>query len=170
LTAELEADLKGSLASDGYFVFPSILSDAAVAGVLQEVGGRAASKETGLGKDWAIRGSTADRMLADPLVLRLLDIAFLGHRYQFDHAGFATTARGTPPIRFHQDDHHFRHDAPANVAERGVNDGCGYFHLLWYPTGFKGGDACLQVFRASHKTSLADPLALEPLPFQYRPD
>ena len=69
--------------------------------------------------------------------------------YHFCHSALNIAPRGAPPLRFHQDHHHWRHENPVNLAERDKY----YIQVLYYLNGFTLGDRNLKVIPGSHKVA-----------------
>ena len=160
--------------SAGYIVFPAVLTDKGLAGLTDEIlsheqvidfFSNTDEEHSKLSKpyrlsvrNWNNKGPWSDQLFDAPLVLALLR-ATIGEDFHFCHSTIAVSLRGAGPINFHQDHHHWKHSNPVNLVEREKS----YIQMLYYPSGFKRGDASLLVIPGSHQVSPTDDVTPEKL-------
>lgn len=141
---------------DGYVAFRGALTDEGRQGLAEEILRceqvvpflRMTDEERGrLGKPhqmsvrpWNDKGPWSDQLFDAPLVRALLR-ATIGEAYHFCHSTLRVSLRGAGGLGFHQD------NQPVNLAERQK----WYIQMLYYPTGFRLGDAGLSVIPGSHR-------------------
>ena len=144
---------------DGYVAFPDVLCDAASRGLIDEILAHETvaehlakpetDRELGLGiRDWNNKQIWSDRLFDAPFVTALLH-ALDSDGFHFCHSTIGLTSRGAGRLGFHQDHHHWNHDSPINIEERGR----WYIQMLYYPLGFTRGDAELYVIPGSHRVA-----------------
>ena len=151
------ADLD-SFHNDGYIFFPDALKDDAretlvdeihniddVRKYLEVLDDKSAEPQSYFVRPWNDRGPVGDQLIDDPFVTALLH-STIGPDYHFCHSALNLAPRGTGPVPFHQDHHHWKHENPINHAERDKY----YIQILYYPNGFKRGDRNLKVIPGSH--------------------
>ena len=147
---------------DGYVAIPNVFTEEGLSGLTDEIlhidGAReflhALDEEQGkpskpsayFVRPWNDRGPWADQLIDAPLVTALLQ-ATIGPDYHFCHSALNIAPRGAGRVGFHQDHHHWRHDHPINLAERGK----WYIQILYYPNGFTRRDRSLSVIPGSHR-------------------
>ena len=95
-----------------------------------------------------------DALLDAPLVRAMLS-EVMGPQYTFCHSGFSIRTPGASSTPMHQD---FAY-GPAPYASPGHSPASdlAVVQILYYPTGFKQGDAHLRVIPGSNKISAFDP-------------
>ena len=141
---------------NGYVAFPEALTEEGRQGLAEEILRceqvvlffRMTDEERGrLGKPhqmsvrpWNDKGPWSDLLFDAPLVRALLR-ATIGEAYHFCHSTLRVSMRGAGGLGFHQD------NQPVNLAERHK----WYIQMLYYPTGFRRGDAGLSVIPGSHR-------------------
>lgn len=147
---------------DGCVVFPEAFTDEGLTGLIDEIlnlnavkdyfksladlWAEANSSPTYFVRPWNDRGPWGDRLIDAPLVTALLQ-ATIGTDYHFCHSAMNIAPRGTKRLGFHQDQHHWFHENPINLAERDK----WYIQILYYPNGFKRGDRNLMIIPGSHR-------------------
>ena len=145
----------------GYIAYPDVFTDEARTGLIDEVLAYepvrdflSMSDERHCRNDshncftrpWNARKYWSDRLIDDPLVTNLLT-STIGPEYHFCHSALNVSVRGSRPIGFHQDHHHWFHENPVNLEEREKY----YIQILYYPNGFTSGDKSLSVIPGSHR-------------------
>lgn len=125
-----EADVE-AFHRDGYIFFPDVLQDAARQSLVDEIlhssevrqyidATRAApdaAAQAYFVRPWDVRGPVGHRLIDDPFIESLLR-ATIGPDYHFCHSALNLAPRGTGPVPYHQDHHHWNHAHPINLAER----------------------------------------------------
>ncbi len=155
-----QADIE-AFHNDGYIAYPDVFTDGArealideieeldhVRAYIQQLKTGAAEQKPYFIRPWNDRGPYADRLIDDPFITALLQ-ATIGDDYHFCHSALNIAPRGAPPLRYHQDHHHWRHENPVNLAERDKY----YIQVLYYLNGFSLGDRNLKVIAGSHKVA-----------------
>lgn len=159
---------------DGYVAFPGIFTEAGRAGLLDETVNHEQIADfihksdlerstlpqpyQLLVRDWNNKGFWSDQLFDAPLVKALLQ-AVIGDHYHFCHSTLHVSLRGTPPLHFHQDHHHWKHENPINLAERER----WYIQMLYYPNGFTRGDRSLAVIPGSQRVLPTPDVTLDKL-------
>lgn len=157
---------------DGYVAFPGIFTQEGIDGLMQECVshpqivdflGKSEEERSTLPqpyqllvRDWNNKGYWSDQLFDAPLVKALLR-AVIGAQYHFCHSTLHVSLRGTPPLHFHQDHHHWKHENPINIAERER----WYIQMLYYPNGFTRGDRSLAVIPGSHRVPPTSDVTLD---------
>ncbi len=147
--------------TDGFISYPNVFTDVARESLIKEIGDldhvRAYIQQMESGdveprpyfvRPWNDRGPYADQLIDDPFIASLLG-ATIGSDYHFCHSALNIAARGAPPLGYHQDHHHWRHENPVNLAERDRY----YVQILYYLNGFTLGDRNLKVIPGSHRVA-----------------
>ena len=160
LPSPTKADID-SFHNDGYIAYPDVLSDDARENLIAEITEYEPVRhclnamETGSGESnsysirpWNERGLYSDRLIDDPFIMSLLQ-STIGDDYHFCHSAMNIAPRGIGAVPYHQDHHHWRHENPINLAERGKY----YVQILYYPNGFTYGDRNLKVIPGSHRVA-----------------
>ena len=158
LTAPSPDDLV-AFHEDGYLAFPDVLGDEALRGLIDEILAHEtvaahlakpqADREPGLGiRNWDNKQIWSNQLFDAPFVRALLE-SLDSDGFHFCHSTIGLTSRGAGRLRFHQDHHHWNHDNPINIEERGR----WYIQMLYYPLGFTLGDAELSVIPGSHRVA-----------------
>ena len=146
---------------NGYVAFPSVLTEEARQGLMDEIlrtplvaeflgmtdEERSQLTREGMKKphrlssqQWDDKGPFADQLLDAPLVAALLR-SVIGEDYHFCHSELRISMPGSIGLPFHHD------NRPVNLAERHK----WYIQMLYYPNGFERGDTSLWVIPGSHK-------------------
>jgi ectoine hydroxylase-related dioxygenase (phytanoyl-CoA dioxygenase family) len=110
-------------------------------------------------RPWNSRKVRADRLVDDPKVTALLK-STIGPHYHFCHSALHVSVRGSGPIGFHQDHHHWFHENSVNLSEREKY----HIQVLYYPNGFTRGDKSLTVIPGSHLVTPTKDVTPERLP------
>ncbi len=97
-------------------------------------------------RPWNDRGPFSDALIDAPLITALLERT-VGRDYHFCHSAMNLALPGAGRQPLHQDHHHWKHDNPVNLAERGRY----YIQVLYYPNGFTRSDRSLCVVPGSHR-------------------
>ena len=146
---------------DGYIVYPDVFTDEAREELVEEIAQLEPVSQYIRGLDdqqdeatayfvrpWNDRGPCGDRLIDDPFISALLKTT-IGDDYHFCHSALNIAPRGAAAIPYHQDHHHWKHDNPVNLAERGRY----YIQVLYYLNGFELGDRNLRVIAGSHRVA-----------------
>jgi hypothetical protein len=156
LSGPSPADLD-SFHNDGYIAYPNVFTDVAREALIEEITNLESVREylstlddqedpqSHNIRNWDERGPHSFRLIDDPFITALLR-ATIGDEYHYCHSAFRIAPRGTGPMMYHQDHHHWKHDNPVNIAERDKY----YVQVLYYPLGFALGDRNLKVIPGSH--------------------
>ncbi len=143
---------------DGFVAYPAVFSDEGLKSFVDEIHSRVQvtdyfndnkgkPDEHGVNvRPWNNKGPWSDQLFDAPLVTALLR-AIIGENFQFCHSTMHIKMRGGKGVHAHMDHHHWFHNNPINIAERDN----WYVQMLYYPNGFKGGDASLAVIPGSHR-------------------
>lgn len=99
-------------------------------------------------RNWDDKGPWSDQLFDAPFVKALMRET-VGQEVHFCHSTMHFALRGSGPIPFHQDHHHWRHENPVNLAERDK----WYIQMLYYPIGFKREDKSLSAIAGSHRVA-----------------
>ena len=155
-----QADID-SFHHDGYIAYPDVFVDEArealvaeievldeVRGYLRQLEDNTDEPKPYFVRPWNDRGPYADQLIDDPFIASLLQDT-IGSDYHFCHSALNIALRGAPPLRFHQDHHHWKHENPVNLAERDRY----YVQILYYLNGFTLGDRNLKVIPGSHRVA-----------------
>ena len=144
--------------AEGYVAFPAVLRDAGLAGLTDEIlrhEAVAAYLEKSAAEPDRLRLSYrncddkdfwSDQLIDAPLVKALLQ-GLDSEGFHFCHSTLSLSLPGAAGIDFHQDHHHWKHDNPINIAERQR----WYIQMLYYPNGFRRGDASLALIPGSQR-------------------
>ncbi len=140
---------------NGYVAFPAVLTDEGQQGLLDEILSREQivdflsqtdEERSKLNnpyrfsiRPWSNKGQWGEKLFDAPFVTHLLR-ATIGEAFHFCHSTLHISVRGARPLPFHQD------NKPVNLAEKQK----WYIQMLYYPNGFKRGDASLAVIPGSH--------------------
>ena len=150
-----------SFHSDGYIVYPDVFTDEARERIIEEIArlepvseyirgldGQGGGATAYFARPWNDRGPGGDRLIDDPFISALLQNT-IGNDFHFCHSALNLAPRGAAEIPYHQDHHHWKHDNPVNLAERGRY----YIQVLYYLNGFTLGDRNLKVIAGSHRVA-----------------
>ncbi|MEE2832909.1 MAG: phytanoyl-CoA dioxygenase family protein [Candidatus Latescibacterota bacterium] len=150
-----------SFHSDGYIVYPDVFTDEARESIIEEIArlepvseyirgldGQGDGATAYFARPWNDRGPGGDRLIDDPFISTLLQTT-IDNDFHFCHSALNLAPRGAAEIPYHQDHHHWKHDNPVNLAERGRY----YIQVLYYLNGFTLGDRNLKVIAGSHRVA-----------------
>ncbi len=148
--------------NDGYIAYPDVFTDEARKGLIDEITHHFEPTREYIQqlqrtpepprpyfiRPWNERRQYSDRLIDDSFITALLRDT-IGNHYHFCHSALNIAPRGSGPIPYHQDHHHWKHENPVNIAERDRY----YIQILYYPNGFTRGDRNLKVIPGSHKVA-----------------